>query len=85
MTNTDLLNTVQRFLIDFANEKGIRLDTQFSSVEKFKEFVIGLTFKTLCENGVSTSVAYDAVFGEGSYNKLYEDIRLSASARQSKI
>lgn len=70
----DILNKVQAFMIDFANKEGIRLDSQFPSVEAFKEFVIAFTFKTLVEIGMSTQDAFDMVFGNGAYNQLAEDV-----------
>jgi len=70
--HVELLNQVQSMVIDFANRSGISLQDQFGSVEAFKKFVVGLTFKQLVEGGVPTKQAYDAVFGDNSYESMFE-------------
>ena len=70
--NIELLNQVQSMVIDFANRNGISLQDQFGSVEAFKKFVVGMTLKQLVEAGASVSVAYDAVFGDNSYEDMFE-------------
>ena len=77
MTTTasiQLLNDVQRFLVDFANREGINLADDFETVGDFKQFVIGLTIKTLVDIGLSVSEAYDTAMGDGAYNALAERI-----------
>ena len=69
-TSLQLLNGVQKFMINFANDKGISLQDEFGTVEAFKKFVIGFTFKTLVDMGVETKQAYDLVFGSGEYEAL---------------
>lgn len=69
---TQLLNRVQRLLIDFANANSISLDAEFGTVERFKEFVIAFTFRTLTDAGMSTEAAFDAIFGGGAYEDLAE-------------
>ena len=68
----ELLNQVQSMVIEFANRNGISLQDQFGSIEAFKKFVVGLTFKQLVEGGVPTKQAYDAVFGDNSYESMFE-------------
>jgi len=46
-TGTQLLNEVQKLLINFANENNISLHAEFGTVEKFKQFVIAFTIKPL--------------------------------------
>lgn len=74
MTGTKLLNAIQAKLIEFANDNAISLHDEFGTVAKFKEFVIAFTFKMLIEVGCTTEKAFDIVFGDGSYNKLAEDV-----------
>jgi hypothetical protein len=70
----ELLNKVQSLLIEFANQEGISLQDEFASVEDFKKFVIGFTFKILTDKGVSTKDAYDMVAGDGAYDTLAERV-----------
>lgn len=72
VTGKDLLNRVQRLLIDHANAKGISLDAEFGTVDRFKEFVIAFTFRILTDAGMSTEAAFDAIFGGGAYVDLAE-------------
>ena len=72
VTGKDLLNRVQRLLIDFANQNSISLDAQFGTVDRFKEFVIAFTFRVLTDAGMSTEAAFDAIFGGGAYEDLAE-------------
>lgn len=74
MNGTELLNKVQAFMVDFANQKGINLKTEFGTVEAFKKFVIAFTFKTLIDIGLETKAAYDLVFGSGEYEALAERV-----------
>jgi hypothetical protein len=76
--STEILNTVQRLIIDFANKEGIDLRSEFASVEAFKQFVIAFTFKSLVDNGLEVSVAYDVIFGDGAFDKMAESIWTSA-------
>ena len=68
----DLLNKMQAKMIEFANASGINLEAEFGSVEKWKEFVIAFTFKNLTEVGLSVEEAYNLIFGDGEYEKLFE-------------
>lgn len=70
--NIELLNQVQAMVIDFANRNGISLQDQFGSVEAFKKFVVAMTFKQLVEAGATVSDAYNAVFGDNSYEDMFE-------------
>ena len=72
--STDLLNKVQGFVINFANESGISLHDQFKSVDQFKQFVVAITFRTLTEAGVSTEDAFNAVCGDGSFKRLADEL-----------
>ena len=71
---TQILNDVQRLLIDFANEEGIVLANDFSTVDEFKRFVIGFTFKALTDIGLATDKAYDIIFGDGAYVEMAANV-----------
>lgn len=73
-TGTELLNEVQKLLIDFANKNNISLHAEFGTVEKFKQFVIAFTIKSLTDNGVEVAKAYDIVMGDGSFTALADEI-----------
>ena len=75
----NILNKVQSLMIEFANKNGTNLATEFGTIENFKRFVIGFTLKTLVDAGVETSKAYDMVFGQGSYEKLANDVWAAAN------
>ena len=74
MTNQslELLNGIQKFLLDFANANQIDLRKEFGSVEEFKKFVIALAFDQLVKLGVPVKDAFDMVLGDGEYDKLVE-------------
>ncbi len=76
----NLLNQVQRKIIDFANENNIDLRTQFKTVEKFKEFVIAFTIKSLVDIGMEINKAYDLVMGDGKYEELANSVWQTLSA-----
>ncbi len=73
-TGTQLLNEVQKLLINFANENNISLQSEFGTVEKFKQFVIAFTIKSLTDGGVEISKAYDIVMGDGAYSRLANEV-----------
>jgi hypothetical protein len=73
-TGTQLLNEVQKLLINFANENNISLHAEFGTVEKFKQFVIAFTIKSLTDIGVEIAKAYDIVMGDGAYNRLADEV-----------
>lgn len=73
-TGTELLNEVQKMLIDFANKNSISLHDEFETVEKFKQFVITFTIRSLTEIGIELSHAYDMVMGDGAYNRLADAV-----------
>ena len=72
--STDLLNAVQRFLIDFANREGINLADDFKTVDEFKKFVIAITFKTAVDIGLTVPEALDLTLGDGSYDRLVSEV-----------
>lgn len=74
MDSTELLNKVQRKIIDFANSEGISLQGEFGSVDNFKKFVVAFTIKSLVDAGTEIDKAYDMVFGSGAYNTLAETV-----------
>lgn len=80
MTSTQRLNAVQKFLVEFANEKGIDLRKEFGTVAKFKEFVIALSIKALLDAGLEMKVALDAVLGDGTYDGIVEQVWNQAQA-----
>lgn len=65
-----LLNEMNKMLVNTANEKGICLKTEFGTVENFKKFVIAFTFKQLVDLGYEVKDAFDIVIGDGEYDKL---------------
>lgn len=72
--NLNLLNTVQRMVIDFANSEGINLQQHFKSIDQFKTFIVALIIKTLVDNGVAIDKAYDTVMGDGEYENLANEV-----------
>lgn len=72
-TGLDLLNKVQRFVIDYSNTHGIQL-ASLGTVQQFKQFIVALTIQTLTDNGHTMEQAFDIVFGDGSFHKLAEDV-----------
>lgn len=72
--NIELLNKVQRLLIDQASAAGINLADEFANADEFKKFVIGAAFKGLRDAGASTKDAYDAVMGAGAYDALAGEV-----------
>ena len=50
------------------------LADEFANVDEFKKFVVALTFKTLKAQGMDTDKAFDTVFGDGSYDELFEEV-----------
>lgn len=71
---TQILNDVQQLLIDFANKEGIVLANDFATVDEFKRFVIGFTFKALTDIGLATDKAYDIIFGDGAYVEMAANV-----------
>jgi hypothetical protein len=69
----ELLNKVQEFVIKFANENSVNLHDEFGTEDKFKEFIVGLSIKTLVDCGLSVEAALDLVLGEGTYAKIAEE------------
>lgn len=74
--NTNVLNKLQQIIIDSANAKGISLQAEFGSVEKFKQFVISLAIKSLVDAGVELKDAFDFILGAGEYDALAERVWL---------
>lgn len=73
--NAKLLNEIKDQFIAFANKNGINLAEHFDTPERFKDFIIGIVFQTLTEEiGLETPEAFNAIFGEGAYEKLAEDL-----------
>ena len=70
--NTDVLNKVQRLLIDFANEKGISLQDEFKTVDEFKKFVIAFCVKQLVDAGFTVQNAMNFILGDGTYEAILE-------------
>ena len=68
----ELLNRVQSLLVDFANENQIDLRAEFGTVDRFKQFVFALTFKTLTDLGLPADAAFDLTAGAGAYDALVE-------------
>ena len=76
-----LLNAAQAFIVKFANDNQVNLEAEFGTVEKFKEFVIAITFKTLVDAGIAVNEAFDLVMGDGAYSKLASDLWNSFQAK----
>ena len=72
----NLLNQVQKLIISIANDNGINLADNFTTVEDFKNFVIGFAFRGLRDSGASVADAFDATLGQGEYEALFN--RLTA-------
>ncbi len=70
----ELLNKARNYIVSFANENRIDLRTVFPDAETFQRFVIGICFRTLTENGVETSEAFDMLLGDGAFRKLSDSI-----------
>jgi hypothetical protein len=75
ITGTELLNKVQSTLIAFASEKGISLQAEFGTAEKFKQYVIAFTMRFLLDSGFSVPEAFNAVMGnQAAYQHLAESV-----------
>ncbi len=73
--NKELLNQIQRLIIDHATKSGISLADQFNSVDDFKQFVIGFTIRSLIEIcKIEIEAAYDIVMGNGAFRELSDSI-----------
>jgi len=72
--NTKVLNEVKNLMVKVATEKCINLQDEFGTTEKFKQFVISFTIKTLVDMGVDIKDACDAVIGDGAYQQLASDV-----------
>lgn len=70
----EILNTVQKFIIDDCNARGISLADHFPTVAEFKKYVFALTVKTLVEIGFTVKEAIDMTLGEGQYDALVESV-----------
>lgn len=69
--NLKLLNAINAKLVEVANESGIDLRKEFGTPEKFKEFVVSFTIKSVMDiRGISVEKAFDTVMGEGSFDAL---------------
>lgn len=79
--NTKVLNEIQRLIINFANEKGILLQAEFGTPEKFKQFVIAFAFKILTDNGMSVKNAMDFLMGDGTYDQISTAVWNAAQAK----
>jgi hypothetical protein len=67
----ELLNKVQSMFIEHANANGINLAEKFATVQEFKDFIVALAFKGLCDAGADVATAFDATVGEGQYEALF--------------
>jgi hypothetical protein len=72
--NLQALNAVKNKIVKFANEKGIDLQAEFGTPDKFKNFVISLCLKTLIDAGATPQEALDAVLGEGTYESILTEV-----------
>ena len=74
MKNITLLNKVKDMIIAKANKDGRSLKDDFGTKEKFKDFVIAFTIRSLVEViGMTTKEAFDTVMGDGEYQRLADD------------
>jgi hypothetical protein len=74
----ELLNGIQKMLIEFANANQIDLSKEFASVEEFKKFVVALAFDQMVKLNVPVKDAFDMVLGDGEYDKLAEKVWAAA-------
>lgn len=81
----ELLNKVQEFVIKFANENSVNLHDEFGSEDKFKEFIVSLSVKTLVDSGLSVETALDLVLGEGDYAKIANDCWNTVNAESVSV
>lgn len=65
-----LLNAIQKHIIDSATRDGVSLADHFPTVQAFKDFVCAATFQTLRDLGHDTEQAINLTFGEGAYDEL---------------
>ena len=69
-----LLSKATKFLVNQANAEGLNLQEMFGTVERFQQFVISLTLKTLIDAGIEVEKAYDIVLGEGNFQRLTDEV-----------
>ena len=82
--NMEIISRVAKYFTSAANEKGIDLQAQFGTKERWIEFVIAVTFKGLTDAGASTEKAWDILFGRGAYEELFEAVCENAKAAASR-
>lgn len=70
----ELVNAVRGFIVEQATKKGIFLQNEFETQEKFQTFVIAVTIKQLVELGLTVEEAFDAALGDGSYERLVQEV-----------
>ena len=81
INGTELLNKVQSTLVAFASEKGINLQAEFGTVEKFRQFVIAFTLRFLVDAGLNAQEAFNAVMGANAFQSLAESVWSELNAR----
>lgn len=73
--NTDMLNNLKTVVINHANKNGINLSAEFGTPEEFRQWLISFAFSALTtKGGLSTDQAFDAIFGDGAYKALADDV-----------
>ena len=69
------LNALQKLVIEQANQDGILLSDQFESPEAFRKFIISLAIRGVMEmGGLTIREALDLVLGEGTFQKIADDV-----------
>jgi hypothetical protein len=71
---TSTVQQMQRAIAETATQQGISLRQEFGTTERFAEFVIGMTFKVMTDNGMSVEAATDAIFGDGAYERIAAEV-----------
>ena len=75
-----VISLVQASVIETAKIKGINIQDEFGTVDKFKNYILSFTIKTLVDFGIEVKVAFDMVLGEGKHRELADRIWESAKA-----
>lgn len=70
---TQLLKQAQKIIIDFANANGISLQDEFGTPERFRQYVISYTTKTLIDRGMTIEAALDLLCGDGTYQRICDE------------
>ena len=69
-----IIQGVRDGMVKEATSQGIDLAAEFGTPAEFNQWVIAYTIKSLVKGGMSSKDALERIFGEGTYNELFESV-----------